>query len=144
MARVVDLWKNSKNKQVNMHFKKFNKTECINIGANSSDIRNQHEAETQTNRINNMPRPTNFRDVFVQQSTKPSTPSQSTEESSEIFHQEPQNEEENKASPADPHVFIGEESRASPVDTTYEVKVEELTLEAFLAQQRLELGHRKC
>ena len=73
-----------------------------------------------------MHRPTDFRDVFVQQGTKPSRPSQITEESSETF-QEPQNEEENRASPA------------APVDITRDVKVEELTLEAFLAQQRCEI-----
>ena len=50
-----------------------------------------------------------------------------------------ENEEENSASPADPHFFIGEESRASPVDTTHDVKVEGLTLEALLAQQRFEM-----
>ena len=43
--------------------------------------------------------------------------------------------EENRASPADPHFFIGEDSGASPVDTTHDVKVEEFTLEAFLAQR---------
>ena len=50
-----------------------------------------------------------------------------------------ENTEENRASPADPHFSVGEESRASPVDTTHDVKVEELTLEAFLAQQRFEM-----
>ena len=50
-----------------------------------------------------------------------------------------ENEEENKASPADSHFFIGEESRASPADTTHDVKVEEFTLEAFLAQRRFEM-----
>ena len=37
------------------------------------------------------------------------------------------------------HFFTGEESRASPVDTTHDVKVEEFTLEAFLAQRRFEM-----
>ena len=53
-----------------------------------------------------MLRPTNFRDVFVQQSTKPSRPSQFTEESSETVHQEPQvfdisDEMDTTAAPAD-------------------------------------------
>ena len=37
------------------------------------------------------------------------------------------------------HFYIGEESRASPVDTTHDAKVEEFTLETFLAQQRFEM-----
>ena len=53
-----------------------------------------------------MLRPTNSRDVFVQQGTKPSRPSQFTEESSETFHQEPQvfdisDEMDTTAAPAD-------------------------------------------
>ena len=56
-------------------------------GVNISDLRHSSNAETQTNRINNMLRPTNFRDVFVQQGTTPSRPSQFTDESSETFHQ---------------------------------------------------------
>ena len=59
-------------------------------GVDISDLRHSSNAETQTSRINNMLRPTNFRDVFVQQGTKPSRPSQFTEESSETFLQEPQ------------------------------------------------------
>ena len=56
-------------------------------GVNISDLRHPPDAETQTNRINNMLRPTNFRDAFVQQGTKPSRPTQFTDESSVIFHQ---------------------------------------------------------
>ena len=39
-----------------------------------------------------------------------------------------ENGEENRASPADPHFFIGEESRASPADTNNHDKVEHFTL----------------
>ena len=52
-----------------------------------SDLRHSSNVETQTNRINNLLRPTNFRDVFVQQGTTPSRPSQFTDESSETVHQ---------------------------------------------------------
>ena len=56
-------------------------------GVNISDLRHSSNAVAQTNRINNMLRPTNFRDVFVQQGTTPSRPSQFTNESSETFQQ---------------------------------------------------------
>ena len=53
-----------------------------------------------------MLRPTNFRDVFVQQGTKPIRPPQFTEESPETCHQEPQvfdisDEMDTTAAPAD-------------------------------------------
>ena len=37
--------------------------------SSKSTLRHSPDAETQTNRINNMLRPTHFRDVFVQQGT---------------------------------------------------------------------------
>ena len=48
-------------------------------GVNISDSRHSPNAETQTHRINDMLRPTNFRDVFVQQGTKPSRPAKFTD-----------------------------------------------------------------
>ena len=57
-------------------------------GVYISDLRQSSNAETQTNRINNVLRPTNFRDVFVQQGTKPSRPTQFTDKSSVTFHQD--------------------------------------------------------
>ena len=62
-------------------FKKAHDTTGVSI----SDLRQSSNAETQTNRINNMLRPTNFRDVFVQQGTTPSRPSQFTDEWPETF-----------------------------------------------------------
>ena len=91
-------------------------------GVNISDLRHSPNAKTQTNRINNMLRPT------VTQGIGEGNVNETTH-----FYICEENEEENRASPADPHFFIGEESRASPVDTTHDVKAEELTLEAFLA-----------
>ena len=52
-----------------------------------SDLRQSSNDETQTNRINNMLRPTHFRDVFVQKGTKPSRPAKFTDESSSQLHQ---------------------------------------------------------
>ena len=52
--------------------------------------RHSSNAVAQTYRINNMLRPTSFRDVFVQQGSEPSRPSQFTDELFETFHQEPQ------------------------------------------------------
>ena len=97
-------------------------------GGNISDLRHSSNAETQINRINNMLRPT------VTQGIGEGNVNETTH-----FNIGEENEEENNASPADPHFFIGEESRTSPVDTTHDVKVEELTLETFLAQQRFEM-----
>ena len=88
------------------------------------DLRHSSNAETQTNRINNMLRPT------VTQGIGEGSVNETTH-----FNIGGENEEENRASPADPHFSFGEESRASPVDTTHDVKAEELTLETFLAQQ---------
>ena len=55
------------------------------------------------------------------------------------FYVGEEDEEENRASPADPHFFISEESRASPADTNHDDKLEHFTLEEFLAQQRFEM-----
>ena len=57
-------------------------------GVNISDIRQSSNAEAQTHRINNMLRPTGFRDVSVQQGTKPSRPTQFTDKSSETRYQD--------------------------------------------------------
>ena len=49
-------------------------------GVNTYDLRQSSNAETNTNIINNMFRPTSFRDVVVQQGTKPSRPAKFTDE----------------------------------------------------------------
>ena len=95
---------------------------------NVSALRNSSNAETHTGRINNMLRPT------VTQGIGEGNVNEITH-----FYTGDENGEKNRASPADPHSFIGEESRASPADTTHDVKVEEFTLEAFLAQRRFEM-----
>ena len=103
-------------------------TKRVNVSA----LRNSSNVETQTNRINNMLRPT------VTQGIGEGNVNETTH-----FCIGEENEKENRASPADPHVFIGEESRASPADTTHDVKVEEFTLETFLEQQRFGLRSQK-
>ena len=85
-------------------------------GDNISDLRHSSNAETKTNRINNMLRPT------VTQGIGEGNVNETTN-----FNIGEESGEEHRASPADPHCFIGEESRASPVDITHGVKVEELT-----------------
>ena len=97
-------------------------------GVNISDLRHSSNAEAHTNRINNMHRPTNFRDVFVQQGIKPSRPSQFTEESFETFHQEPQvfdisDEMDTTTAPTDPDIDE-QAARAKPL-AEYELRQQE-------------------
>ena len=86
-------------------------------GVNISDLRHSSNAGTQINRISSMLRPT------VAQGIGEGNVNETTH-----FYIGEESEEENRASPADPHFVFGEESRASPVDTTHDAKVEEFTL----------------
>ena len=77
-------------------------------GVNISDLRHSPNAKTQTNRINNTLRLTVTQGIGEG----------NVNETTHCYIGE-ESEEENGASPADPHSSVGEESRASPADTTY-------------------------
>ena len=74
---------------INETFKEHVPTQASDVtGVNISGLRQSSDAEAQTKRINNMLGPTNFRGVSVQQGTKPSRPTQLTDESSVVCHQD--------------------------------------------------------
>ena len=105
-------------------------------GVNISDLRHSSNAETQTNRINSMLRPTNFRDVFVQQGSKPSGPTQFTDESSETFLQDPQvfdisDEMDTTTAPTDP--YIDEQAARAKSLADYELRQHEIRAQQMIA-----------